>query len=331
MFKKLLCCFMCAVMLFALCACAGSPASEKAATVNGVDIMKSEVEALVESTAQMYIAFGADEDTFYGDEESRAALYEGALQALIERRLTIDVAQEQGQPALTAEERAAFEQAGQKELQLLVDSAKNNETDLSAMLAMLGSTEENYVSNYVAIAEYSRAVTYLTELAEPEEAEYQAYFERMVQSQIDSSSIDPSFLGNYLEQGTLLYAPEGSVYIEYIVLADGYDADKDFVALLSEHQEDAEYGNAVVFPGSTQFPEAVTTMLLSLEAGEDTGRLDVNGKGYKFQRMGDYTLPASWETMPDSMKANVQRTAGDAYIADLVAAANNDEHVTLYE
>jgi len=331
MFKKLLCCFMCAVMLFALCACAGNAGDQKAATVNGEDIMQSEVEALVESTAQMYIAFGADEETFYGDEESKAALYEGALQALIERRLTIDVAQQQGQPALTKEERAAFEQAGQEELQLLIDSAEANETDLSAMLAMLGSTEENYVSNYVAIAEYSRAVSYLTALAEPEAEDYHAYFERMVQSQMDSSAIDSSFLGNYLEQGTLLYVPEGSMYLEYIVLADGYDADAKFVALLTEHQDDAEYGNAVVFPGSTEFPADVTEMLLSLEVGEETGRVDINGKDYKFRRMGDYTLPASWETMPDSMKANVQQTAGEEYIAELVAAANTEENVTIYK
>lgn len=331
MFKKLLCCVICAVMLFTLCSCAGSPAKEKAATVNGVDIMKSEVEALVESTAQMYIAFGADKEAFYGDEESRAALYEGALEALIERRLTIDIAVEQGQPALTKEERTGLEQAGQAELQLLVDSAKANDTDLSAMLAMLGSTEENYVSNYVAIAEYSRAVSYLTALAEPEEADYQAYFEHMVESQTDNVSIDPSFLGNYLEQGTLLYAPEGSVYIEYIVLADGYDANKEFVDLLTEYREEAEYQNAVVFPGSTEFPEDVTKMILSLEEGEETGRVDINGKGYKFRRMGDYVLPASWETMPDSMKENVQRNAGEAYIAELLAAANTEEHVTIYK
>lgn len=328
MFKKLLCCLLCVAMLCALSACSGG--DKVAATVNGVDIMQSEVEALVESTAAMYIAFGADEETFYGDEESKAALYDGALQALIERRLTIDVAVEQGQSALTEEESAAYKKAGEEELQLLIDSAEANETDLSAMLAMLGSTEENYVRNYVAIAEYNRAVSYLTALAEPEEEAYQAYFERIRASQEDNCGIDSSFLGNYLYNGTLLYAPENSVYIEYIVLGEGYDASKGFVALLTEHKDDAEYGNAVVFPGSTEFPQDVTELLLSLEVGEETESIEIDGTSYMFQRMGDYTLPSSWETMPDSMKENVQEEAGEAYMAELVAAANTEEHVTIY-
>lgn len=330
MLKKLLCCLLSAAMLFSLCACSNG-SDTRAATVNGSDIMRSEVESLVESTARMYIAFGVDEDTFYGDEESRQALYDGCLQALIERRLIIDIAYEQGLSALTKAQRAEYEEAGQAELQSLIDAAENNGADLSSMLAMLGSTEENYAENYADIAEYNRAISYLTALAKPTEEEYQAYYEKMVQSQKDNCDITPGYLGNYLYNGTLLYAPEGSAYMEYMVLGEDYDVSLGFVALLTEHQEDVEYGNAVVFPGSSEFSEDVTELLLTLEPGEETGSVTVDGKEYMFRRMGDYTLPDSWETMPDSMKKNVQESAGEAYLAELLAKANTDEHVTVYE
>ena len=322
---------VCVVMAAALLATAGGCTAggddTLAATVNGVDIRTADVEALVKAMELKYTSYGVSAEDFYGDEASRKVLYDGVLESLIDRQLLYGLAEEKGLAPYTAEELATLTAEGEKELSDLRRAADNSdEVTLADMLAWYGCTEDNYVQNYIDIAAYNRAYSYLSALAEPSDADYMAYYDRMLENQRKTAVDNPEYLANYVENGTLLYYPEGAVYVQYTVIDAAYAGPAGYDAMAEKYGE--QY--AVAYPGTTQFSEAVAAAVMALAVGEESGRLADENGAYVFRRMKDPNYAATWRELPQSMQDTVAKQVGEAYIEECLAPLRTSDAVTRY-
>lgn len=315
-------------ILAALLAFSGCAAKDPvAATVDGNAILQSEVEALVKSIELKYTSYGVSVEDFYGDEASKSALYEGVLESLIDRQLLLGIAVEKGMIEFTEAELAQLKATGEAELDTLRRSAQNVENvTLADMLALYGCTEKNYVDTYVDIAKYNRANDYLKSLAEPSEADYSDYYDHLLSRQEKTAKESPQYLGSYAKNGTLLYYPQGAVYVEYLPLGNDGILAGTFESHLLVYGE-GSIQPAVVFPGTIQFSGEIVNAVGALAPGGETGRLSDENGTYIFRRLPDPVIPADWKNMPENMKAQVRTNVGEAYVEECLAAVRDGERV----
>ena len=312
--------FLSAVLL-ALCACKRE-SDERLATVNGEEIRKSDVESMVKSMEKKYLSYGMTEEEFYGDEESKKALYEGVLEALIDQKLIPFLALQKGMKPLTEEELAEWYNQGNAELTAMREAAENNkDISLSDMLEFFGCTEDDYVEKYVDSKTYNLCYQYLSDLADIQDSDIREFYERLLEQQIKKADEDPRYLGNYLEEGSLLYYPDHAVCVEYLTLDENCPDTDDYEKIEAFYGEDVKKDIAVVFPGTKQFSKEIAGKILSLKPGEATERIEESTKIRIFRRMDDPNIPSGWEDLPEVLMASLRRSIGERYVAELLLQA----------
>ena len=200
-------------------------------------------------------------------------------------------------------------------------SSKNPDVSLSDMLEFFGCTEDDYVEKFVASKTYNLCYQYLSDLAEIRDEEIRAYYERLLDQQKNAGESEPKYLGSYAEEGTLLFFPEGAVYVEYLTLDQNAPDSDDFETLEAFYGEQADRTAAVAFPGSAQFSEETLGVILGLLPGETTGRIEETGKTLIFRRMDDPAVPKGWEDLPDVLMDSLKRSAGESYVEELLLQA----------
>ncbi|MBQ6426893.1 MAG: hypothetical protein IJJ92_08920 [Clostridia bacterium] len=307
-----------------LCGCnAGQQENDTwLASVNGERILQSDVESMVKSMEMKYLSYGVSEEEFYGNEESRKALYEGVLDALIDLKLVPALALQKGMDPLTEDEMSVWYNQGNAELAALRETAKNREdVTLSEMLAFFGCTEEDYVEKYVSSKVYNLCYQYLSDLAEVKDSDIQAYYDRLLEQQKKVKEDSPEYLGNYVEEGTILFFPDDAVCVEYITLDENCPDTDEFEAIEAFYGENAKKRTAVVFPGSAQFSEETLGKILSLKPGETTGRTEEKAATLIFRRTDDPSVPKGWEELPDSLMNSLKKRIGEGFVEELLLNA----------
>ena len=313
-----------AVMILTLCACnAGKQESDAwLAAVNGEKILESDVESMVKSMEKKYLSYGLTEEEFYGNEESRKALYDGVLEALIDQKLIPALALQKGMEPLAEEEIAVWNDQGTAELAAMREAAKNNEgVSLTDMLEFFGCTEDDYVEKFVNSKMYNFCYQYLSDLAEVTDSDMQEYYDRIFEQQKQVKDENPKYLGNYVESGSILYYPDDAVCVEYLTLDGNCPDTDDYEAIEAFYGEDADKRVAVVFPGTVQFSEETVGKVLNLEPGDTTGKTEENGTTLIFRRMDDPVIPKGWEELPDVLMESLQKNIGESYVEELLQQA----------
>ncbi len=313
-----------AVIILVLCACkAGQKESDAwLAVVNGEKILESDVESMVKSMEKKYVSYGMTVEDFYGNEESRKALYEGVLEALIDQKLIPVLAEQKGMEPLAEEEIAVWKDQGNAELAAMREAAKNNaDVSLSDMLEFFGCTEDDYVDKYVDSKVYNCCYQYLSDLAEVADSDIQAYYDRILEQQKQVKEENPKYLGNYVESGSILYYPDGAVCVEVLTLDENCPDTDDYEMIEAYYGEDAEKRIAVVFPGTVQFSEETIEKILRLEPGETTGRVIENGTTLMILRTDDPDIPKGWEELPDVLMDSLKKNIGESYVEELLQQA----------
>ena len=321
----------CCTLLLMTVVCAGCTGDKVLATVNGVKVLQSDVDAMVKSMEKKYTSYGISEEEFYGDEASKKALYDGVLEALVDQKLVLYLADRMGMEPLSEDERKALMEEGNAELYAMKLAAeKREDVTLSDMLDFFGCTEENYVDNYVSGKEYNICYKFLSDLAEITDADKQAYYDRMYEQQKRASADTPKYLGNYAEEGTILYYPEGAVYAEYIVVDDTSVIDADYEALLKEYGDKAETDTAVIYPGTSQFSEETVKQITGLKPGETSGVLKDGEKHYVFRLLESPVIPVDWTELPEALLNSLKENVGSEYVNSLIQGAR-DEGIVSYK
>lgn len=233
---------------------AGDPAL---ATVNGVDILKSEADALIPLFIDnQYIADATD--------------YGTVLEALIQRKIILKKASDLGFDQFTQEELDAFEQDAITQWDEALASyadyyqSENTEEAREAVLKLAedtflaeGMSKETLASNLRDTAAMDRLTQYLMGDYQPGEEEVQAVFNQygpMYQETYQNDIPQYEYMTRYAGQ-TSWYTPEGYRSIIHILLKADETLMQDYNSLGARFEEQQGEADAQAVEGAEPTPE----------------------------------------------------------------------------